>query len=479
MTASITRLFFLVVLLFGLLVLFTSRWTVFEAEGLRDNPNNRRSLIEELKIERGLIKAADGTVLARSRRGAGDTFRRLYPEGGLFAHEVGFSYPDAARRGLEQFYNDELMGRREGLSSLEQQLTGGREAGDDLTTAVDPRAQRAALDALGGRPGSVVALEPRTGRVRVMASVPGFDPNFPADGTARTIERLRRAGGSPLTNRSTQFAPGGEHPPGSAFKVVTAAAALDSGRFRPSSVVNGNTGKVISGTPLQNDNSQSFGDIDLTTGLTFSVNTVWAEVAETLGRGTMARYMNRFGFGARPPVDLPEEERSASGVIEGERLLPPLNRTVDIGRVGIGQGKLQATPLQMAMVVAAVANRGVLMRPRLAQRIVDRDGRVVDDVRPEVLSRVMKRSTAEALTDMMKNVVREGTGTAAALGGESVAGKTGTAEFPDTGQSQVWFVGFAPADSPRIAIAVTIERSSGTGGEVAAPIARRVLEVLL
>jgi penicillin-binding protein A len=470
MTAPITRLFVLVILLFGLLVAWTSRWTVFEAKELRDNTANRRILLEQARINRGLVRGEGGAVLARSVPDRADTFRRVYPEGELFAHTVGYSFTDVGRSGLEQFYNDSLTGRREGIDSLIDQLSGDPREGDDLRTSLNPAAQRAAYEALGGRRGSVVALEPATGRVRVMASEPSYDPNS----VARGFSALRREPGSPLLNRATQA----RYPPASTFKVVTAIAAIDSGRFTPDSTVSGETGKVISGVPLQNDSNQSFGTIDLTTALTNSVNTVWAEVAERLGKNTMGRYMQRLGFYAQPPLDYPADQRLASGEYQGGRLLNPLSDRIDVGRMGIGQDKLAVTPLQMAMVAAAVANGGVLMKPRLGTKVVDRDGRVTDDISPQRQARVMRRGTAEQVGDMMRNVVREGTGTAAALSGVDVAGKTGTAQVGEE-LNQVWFIAFAPADRPRIAIAATVERSDGTGGEVAGPVAKRVLEALL
>jgi len=319
----------------------------------------------------------------------------------------------------------------------------------------------------------VVALEPATGRIKVMASYPSFDPN-----ALRNARNLDVLGNGSALNRATL----GQYPPGSTFKVVTAVAALDTGRYTKDSMVSGKSPKVISGAPLSNFSNEQFGVISLTTALTRSVNTVWAEVGEKLGRQTMQRYMDRFGFYDRAAVDLPAEERGKSGVrVEGRRSFVPVTSSrVDVGRVAIGQGGLLATPLQMAMVASAVANGGRLMKPTLTTRVVDRDGRTTDTIEPERLSEVMKPQTARAVGDMMASVVREGTGTAAALQGISVAGKTGTAEIDVArGINTPWFIGFAPRENPKIAVAVTIERSTGQGGVVAAPIAKQVLEALL
>jgi peptidoglycan glycosyltransferase len=233
-----------------------------------------------------------------------------------------------------------------------------------------------------------------------------------------------------------------------------------------------------------NDFNESFGPVDLTTALTKSINTVWAQVAVGLGKSTMAKYMGRLGFGKRPPIDLPSGERQPSGEYLRSggtaKLLDPRSSLVDVGRMGIGQDKLNVTPLQMAMVAAAVANHGTLMTPHLTDRVVDRDGRTLERIGATEYSQVMKPETADAVGQMMAHVVGEGTGTAAALQGIQVAGKTGTAEVGNSKSiNQVWFIAFAPLVNPRIAIAVTVERSSGQGGTVAAPIAKQVLQALL
>ena len=473
MNTAIVRLFLFFAILFALLVGWTSRWTVFEQEQLENNALNRREVLEEQRIPRGVIRARDGTALARSQRSPSGTYSRRYPEGSLFAHSVGYSFLTVGRFGLEQSRNDELTGEESGVQSLLHQLAGKEQRGHELRTTLDPKAQRAALAALNGRRGAVVALEPQTGRVRVMASTPSFDPNKLRD--ARDTQAL--ADGSAL-NRTTLA----QYPPGSTFKVVTAVAAIDSGKYNKDSQVDGTSPKTISGAPLNNFNNEQFGRIPLTEALTNSVNTVWAEVGVEVGRETMPRYMERFGFYERASVDLPESERGRSGVqVAGrEGFVKVTSDAVDLGRVAIGQGGLLATPVQMAQVAAAVANGGELMTPTLSERVVDRDGRTVERIEPETETRVMKASTAREVGDMMAGVVREGTGTAAALEGISVAGKTGTAERDiQRGINTPWFIGFAPRDNPKIAIAVALESERGQGGVLAAPIAKQVMQELV
>ena len=474
MNRAIAHLFALFVALFALLVGGTSWNAIFAADSLKEETANRRPLLEEQRVPRGLILAADGTRLATNvRQGRGSTVRytRAYPHGPLFSHAVGYSFVSRGRAGLEESMNDALTGRKDEFTSLIDELNRRVPEGDDVHTTLDLTGQRAAVQALGGQRGSIVAVEPATGRIRVMANSPEFDPND----VPERFGQLNAAAGSPLFNRATQ----GGYAPGSTFKVVTAAAALDTGRYTPTSIVDGSNNKVISGTPLQNFGGASFGPTDLTTALTKSVNTVWAEVGVNLGQETMYRYMNRFGFNAPPPLDYPRRQLRPSGVY-GSRGLLDADDPVDIGRVAIGQGALQVTPLQMAQVAAAVGNGGSLMEPRLVERVSRADGRTRERFDREEQHQVMKPGTARALAAMMGNVVEEGSGTAAALQGTTVAGKTGTAE-KGGGVNQAWFIAFAPIDRPKMAIAVTVEDAGteGTGGEVAAPIAKRVLEQLL
>jgi peptidoglycan glycosyltransferase len=479
MNTPISRLFLVILVLFAALVYSTTRWTVFDADALNhDHPDqNRRALVRGLTVKRGAIRADDNSVLAGSVKKGDGTYTRRYPDGTLFSHAVGYSFLTAAQSGLEAEYDDELRGKRSDAETLVDELRGRSSDGNRLVTNLDPEAQRVALQGLGGRKGSVVALDPRTGAVKVMASVPGFDPN---DVRSRdTFERLQRDDeNAPLLNRATQAG----YPPGSTFKVVSAIAALDSGTYTPESTVSGKSPITISGVPLANDAGEQFGVIDLTTALTHSVNTVWAQVGEKVGARTMKRYMDRLGFCKRLPLDYPDQQIRRSGEdIDGCK--PATNGRVDLGRMAIGQDKLRVSPLQMAMVAAAVANGGKLMEPHLGAKIVDPDGRTKETIEPEEYSRVMSADTAQKVGEMMRHVVDEGTGTQAALEGISVAGKTGTAEVglnPAEDLTQPWFIAFAPVENPRVAIAVTIEHTvGGFGGTVAAPIAKDVMQTLL
>jgi penicillin-binding protein A len=476
---QITQLFGLFALLFAVLVVFTSRWTVLEAQSLADKPSNRRALIQEERVPRGVIYARDDkTVLAKSiphGRGQSRVFSRIYPSGPLFSHAIGYSFITNGRRGLEQSRNDDLAGREDEFSSILSGLESRRKEGFDLVTNLDPAGQKAAIQGLGGQKGAVVAIEPATGKVRVMASVPGFDANQVPDGFARLNRDLNK----PLFNRATQEL----YPPGSTFKVVTATAALDSGKATPASIFDGHSPRTISGAPLANAGGENFGPITLTDALTNSVNTVFAQVGERVGRKTLLEYMDRYGFNEKPKLDYPDDQMVRSGIRNAKGELVDSATGFDTGRVAIGQGGLEGaitvTPLQMAEVAATVANGGKLMKPRFTDRIVRKDGRVKERVEPDLQTQVMKPETAKQLGEMMSKVVEEGTATAGALEGIRVAGKTGTAEVANRTANQAWFIAFAPVDNPKIAIAVTIERTQGQGGTVAAPIAKQVLQTLL
>lgn len=477
MNRQIVQLFGLFALLFGVLVAFTSRWTVLEAQSLADNPSNRRPLIEEQRIPRGLILASNGTVLARSRgEGSGQdrTYTRVYPTGGTFGHPVGYSFIRNGRRGIELYRNDELTGGEDEFASILSGLESRDREGNDVVTNLDVAGTQAAVAGLAGRKGAVVAIEPKTGKVRVMVSIPEYDPNL----IPSQFGRINNDPNHPLLNRTTQEL----YPPGSTFKVVTATAALDSGKVRPDTIIDGSSPKTISGVPLENSGGQDFGPISFTDALTNSVNTVFAQVGERVGRETLVEYMKRFGFYEDPQLDYPDGQMIPSGVLNGDG--DYVDDGFDAGRVAIGQGGLEGEirtgPLQMALVAAAVANEGRLMKPRLTDRIVRKDGRVKQRIEPDLQAEVMKPETAAQLTAMMSRVVEEGTGTAGALAGIRVAGKTGTAEVGANREfTQPWFIAFAPVEDPRVAIAVTVERTTGQGGTVAAPIAKSVLEALL
>jgi penicillin-binding protein A len=479
---QIVKLFGLIVVLFAVLVAFTSYWSVFDAQALKDKEANKRPLLEQQQIKRGRILAADGTVLARSvpkGHGAGLRYVRRYPEGSLYGHPLGYSFVRQGDSEFEKYHDDELVGNESELGSILDQLRGRRQEGNDVVTNIEPEAQRVALaDLEEAGFGAVVAIEPSSGRVKVLASNPPYDPNrIPYDLTKLNKNELE----APLVDRATQ----GEFPPGSTFKVVTAAAGLDSGTITPETAIDAPGTLDVQGLPLQNDFNEDFGPITLDTALTNSVNTWFAQLGEQVGEETLFEYMDRFGFNSTPAIDLPEDQVTRSGIYEEDKLLGP-GDPIDIARVAIGQERLLVTPLQMAEVAAAIANGGSLMKPQIWSRVVDPDGRVVKRLDPSQYSRPIDAQTAAELTTAMEGVVSEGTGTNAAIPGVQVAGKTGTAETPGneacgggSEENQAWFIGFVPADEPKIAIAATVGCTTEFGNDVAAPIFRDVAETIL
>jgi peptidoglycan glycosyltransferase len=475
MNRQIVKLFGLILVLYALLFGFTSYWSVFDSSSLKANTANRRPLLEEQKIKRGDIVADDGTVIAHSRqigKGNNKIYVRHYPLGELFGNPIGYSFVDRGRVGFELSHNDELVGNKTEFLSVLDELQGHSQEGDKVQSSLNPEAQRAAVEGLAGRRGAVVAMIPSTGEIKAMVSVPEYDPNQVENN--RTFQRFNTDDSAPLFNRATQAG----YPPGSTMKVVTATAALDSGKLTPDSVFSGRSPIAIEGVPLANSGGEQFGDIAMTTALTNSVNTWWAQAGEKIGKDTMFKYMDRYGFDAKPRLDYPGFQLAASGVYDGNKLLGPSD-AIDIGRVAIGQERLRVTPLQMAEVAATVANKGELMEPRLWSKVIDPDGRETK-LDPAHQSRVMSEDTASQLNDMMQDVVNEGTGTSAALSGIQgvAAGKTGTAEI-SPGVNDAWFIGFAPADDPQIAIACIVEHTSGFGGPTCGPIFKSVAETIL
>ena len=481
MNTQIRQLYGLFALLFAVLVGFTSYWAVVDAEGLEDNPDNRRALIEEQTIPRGLIYARDGrTVLARNRVVAARRHAHLRPRiparrhvrapGRLLVHRE-------RPASLELSRNDELVGEENEFESILSGLEDRASEGHDVVTNLDVAGTQAAVAGLAGRKGSVVAIEPQTGKVRVMVSIPEYDPNQ----IPTAFRSINQNPDQPLLNRSTQEL----YPPGSTFKVVTATAALDTGRVAPGLdhrrlVAQDDLAACRSRTRA----ARASGRSRFTDALTNSVNTVFAQVGEDVGRETLVEYMRRFGFYADPELDYPDFQMIPSGIINGDG--DYVDDGFDVGRVAIGQGGLEgeirSSPMQMALVAAAIGNGGRLMRPNLTDSVVRKDGRVAERIRPDLQSQVMKPETAEQLSAMMSRVVDEGTGTAAALSGVQVAGKTGTAEVGEFREfTQPWFICFAPVEDPQLAVAVTLERqpAGSQGGTVAAPIAKSVLEAVL
>ena len=489
MNGSISRLAIVALALIGALIVGTTYWQAWAAPAMNDRRENAIQRVAQFTIERGKIYASDGrTVLAtnveRDANGRTLYFRR-YPTRKLAAHVVGYSTQVRSRAGVEQAMNDFLTASNANLTTVVDsrvdKLLGRHVVGNDLILTLNARAQRVAMDALGPRCGSVVALEPSTGRVLVMASAPSYDPNL-VEGRYNQIERVNAQcppkERAPLVNRATS----GFYVPGSTFKVVTAAAALESGRYSLESTKNDPGYCIEYGKHVNNyDTSSPFGTINFLQAMQHSVNSFFCNLGKEMGPGPIVDEMKDFGFFSPPPLtDLPRDELQTSGLYrKGELFEPRDSSEVDPGRLAFGQAELQITPLQMAIVAAGVANRGVVMRPYLVERVVDPDGDTVTKAKHEAFGHSMSAANAGHVATMMEAVVSAGTGTAAQIPGIRVAGKTGTAETGVEGKNMTAFIAFAPVEAPKVAIAVMLENQTGVGGTTAAPIAKQVMQAIL
>jgi penicillin-binding protein A len=486
---QIRRLFLVFAFLFVALIATATYW-LWRAPDLEARQGNPQLIVRDLEVERGLILAADGrTELAANRQRRLEDGRvwylRRYPERSLTAHAVGYATIGRSRTGLELSLNDYLTGSNANLStvldSTLDKLRGIPRQGNDVVTTLDLNAQRAAADGLAGKCGAAVALEPSTGRVLALASSPSFNPNL-VETDFDSIEAITAPcrPASPLLDRATA----GRFVPGSTFKIVTAAAALDTGAFNPQSQFDDPGYCTLFGQRVFNFSDQGrpsgFGTVTLTQAVQNSINSVFCNIGKELGVDVVLEYAKRFGFYERPPIELPSEEVLISGLYRNGRLYDPEDpNEVDPGRLAFGQERLVVTPLQMALVAAGVANEGVVMEPKLVESIVAPDGDVIQRFEPQEWTKAVEPSTAADLTAMMELAVQSGTGVAAQIPGISVAGKTGTAETGVAGRNNTWFIAFAPADRPEVAVAVALTDQAGTGGATAAPIARAIIEAAL
>jgi len=444
---------------------------VVSAEDLRQNPANTRGLAAEQRNPRGAILSADGVVLAESVQADG-IYTRSYPEGPLAAHVLGYYSSTYGRAGMEAAANDALTGKR-AFSTFRDAIeaaAGLPVPGNDVGLTIDTRIQRAAEEALAGHRGAVVAVDPSTGAVLAMASTPDYDPGA----IDESWDSLTSDATAPLLNRAGQSL----YPPGSTFKVVTLTGALGAGIVTPETTYPGPGSLEIGGAPVTNYEGGSYGPITLRRAMNSSVNTVFAQMAVDLGAKDLVAQSEAFGFN-----DTPDTEIAAKA-----SLMPdPAEMTVwETAWAGVGQpvGEHesppgpQATALQMALVAAGIANDGVVMRPYLQQRVTDQAGRVITSTRPLTWTTATDPTTAQTVTEMMVAVVQSGSGTRAQVPGVAVAGKTGTAEAGKNVETHAWFIAFAPAENPTVALAIVLE-NSGVGGRVAAPAARGVLSAAL
>ena len=489
MNQRIRRLALALIGLFAILFVQLNVIQVGRKTSLDDDQRNTRQSVRDFNEPRGDIVTADGVVVAFSERrddDSGHPWQRVYPEGELFADVTGyFTFAYGATQ-VERVANDVLAGR-----TAQQQIQGiaslfdGADTTGSVELTLDSRIQEAARSALGDREGSVVVVDVQTGAVKAMWSSPSYDPNYVATHDDRAagdvLEFLNDVPGNPLLANAYQE----RYMPGSTFKVITTAAALDAGVITLATTFAEESEFVPPQTddPIQNYNQKTCGG-DLTEVFRRSCNTPFARVALLLGPERMVEASRRFGIGEKMPFDLPRPAASKFGDTDYfEQNLPLLA----IG--GFGQGNTQMVPLHMALIAASVANKGAMMKPYVIDATFDHDGRLMNRTSPSVWKQTMTPATADIMSGLMQEVVRSGTASCCLklASGVEAAAKTGTAQLNGPGEperSHAWIIGFAPASAPRYAFAVmlkgtTAEISAGTGGTLAGPVAKKVLDVAL
>lgn len=453
---KVVHLIVLSCMLFLSIIGYLTYFQIFMADGVAQNSYNQRLWQREENTVRGNIYDRNGIALAETVAD-GEALRRSYPFGNIYSHIVGYSHRQYGRTGAESYFNSELMasGDSRTAARLWERLVGGRIKGNHVHLTLHHELQRTAEGLLRGKKGAIVAIDPRTGEVLAMVSKPDFNPNqLNAD-----WGRLVGDEGSPLLNRGLA----GLYPPGSTFKIIMTAAVLEYGKLDASYECTGSI--VVDGYVLTDLNKQGHGPLDLRRSLAVSCNTNFARMALELGGETVLNMAERFYLGRAVPGELPLQ---TSRLPYGRGIEP-----TELAAVSIGQGKLLITPAQMALAAGVFANEGVMMTPRILRQVRTAEGEQVEGLTTEGI-RVISPEIANEVKLMMEAAVTEGTGRNAAIYGVRVAGKTGTAENA-TGESHAWFVGFAPVEAPRIAVAVILEAEGRTGGAAAAPVAREMM----
>lgn len=485
MNGTLKRVAVACLAMFALLMINVNYLQAVRADGLREDTRNTRNYFDRYAVQRGRITAGGKVILAQSKDTKSNDFRfvREYPEGPLYAHITGFFSPESASQ-IERSENKLLDGSSPDLL-LQRGInlfTGEPTRGANVDVTINPKAQKAAYDALrqSGKRGAVVALDPRSGAILAMVSLPTYDP-AELSGTDKgkvfkRYDQLAADKGQPLLNRNIDRT----YPPGSTFKVVTAAAFLEDDSSRtPQTVL-----EAPQRLPLPNTNISlpnyggaacGQGQVPLIYALEKSCNTPFAKIGMDLGYDKIREQAAKFGMGEQIAIPMsvaksdvgPQEDKAA------------------VAMTSIGQRSNQMTPLQMAMIAAGIANDGKVMKPFLVNKITDGKGDTVDEAKPEELSEAISTDTAAKLKEMMVSVVNNGTANLAQIPGVQVAGKTGTAETSDGKPPHAWFISFAPADNPKIALAILVESGAAnvgaeaTGGHTAAPIAKAVMEAVL
>lgn len=442
--------------LFALVCLYLLYFNIFQSRVIASNSYNRRLRASSENIIRGSFLDKNGEVLVKSTKYKSG-IRRTYAYPRSFSHLIGYSSKNLGSSGLEAFYNKELM-TSSTMETLRSKINDYYINGNNVNLTLDRALQVYASEQLGSKKGSIVVLRPDTGEILAMVSKPNFDPS----NIQNDWESLLKDKRSPLLNRAIE----GAYTPGSIFKLVVTSAILKSNL---QDIEIECTGEVnVNGYVIKDNDGKAHGKLKLKDALKYSCNSYFIKQGLSLGYSSLSSEAAHFRFNKGIKTDL---KVAAS-------IFPAKADESSIAQQSIGQGEVLMTPMHAAMMAAAIANKGIMMQPYAVASITDSEGKTIKSFTPKQLAQVMDEKTADAIKELMIEVVASGTGTRAKVSGVKVAGKTGTAEVGGDQKSHAWFVGFAPADEPRVAIAVLVE-NGGSGGSVAAPIASRVLKKAL
>lgn len=483
MTKELRRLSILMLGMFLALFAATSWIQVFNADALAQNPNNKRALYDSYEVQRGSIIVSGSAIASSVAVPDVYSWQRVYTDAAMWAHVTGWINPVlGSATGIEQAMNPILSGTAgsQFLSRIERIITGQPPRGSNVVLTLDATVQRAAYEALGGLQGAVIALDPQTGRVLAMVSSPSFDTNQLAAHNPVAVntyyDQLVADPADPLADRSIA---GDLNPPGSTFKLVVASAALASGDYTPESTLPNPASYQLpqSSSVIHNASGGACGpgaEVSIADALRLSCNIPFAELAVELGDTAIREEAEKYGFNASFELPLVSTPSSYPRALDDPQT----------ALTGFGQGQVTATPLQMAMVSAGIANEGVVMNPRMVERVIGPDLSVQQTFDDSEYNRALDRDLAAEMVAMMVANVRDGAASGARIDGVDVAGKTGTAENGGSQPYTLWFTGFAPADDPQVAVAVVVEDGggqgqSGSGNTIAAPIAKKVMEAVL
>ncbi len=482
MNKELKRVSVVVLAMFVALLASSTYITAVQADSLRADPRNSRAILQSYSAQRGAI-LVDGKAVAESKP-VDDQYKflRTYSEGELYAPVTGYYTLGEGSTGIENALNKQLSGKsnEQFLDRLNSLITGKDPEGASVNTTIDATVQKAASDALGDNTGSVVAIEPSTGKILAMVSKGSYDPNKLAShdraSVLKAYDTLIKDPSQPLINRAIQ---GDLYFPGSTFKLVVAAAAFQSGKYNKNSTLPNPPTLTLPGSSSRINNAEGGAcgggsTVTIETALIDSCNIPFAELGAKLGYDAINEMAKAFGFESALAIP----QKTAPSVF------PQTDGTATLMLQSFGQGSVRVTPLQVAMITAAIANGGKEMTPTLVDDIVNPDLSPLQSFKAETLGTPISAGVASELTELMTQVVAKGTGTNARISGVDVAGKTGTAENGTGEPYTLWFTGFAPAKDPKVAVAVVVGDGGGrgqqlVGNSVAAPIAKQVMEAVL